>query len=405
MDGAARLPQRRPIEALTGLRFVAALIVVVSHLPQIIPIDWLQEALGRQGAAGVTIFFVLSGFVLAYNYAEFFRTSTTGALHFMRARIARIWPINVVSLIITTLLLLWWGNPPSPVPWVVNLLMLQALVPTQAMLFSWNPPAWSVSCELIFYCSFPFFLYGVLTHTRSVGALLRLAAALFVIQLLCFCVVAVAADYLLHQSGRSASEISWTLDRIKSFPGLRIWEFFLGCVLGLVLLQARVDSDGWWRVLDRRRIRDAMLVACGLGLLVTLVLTSAVDPSNRNLLARLASVGLYVVYTPLAVLLVTAIAWGPTTINPLLERRWVLRLGEASYSFYMLQWNVILIAIAISGGAPTWFPLATLGWGQSAAAIIALTFISLASAGWIELPTRRFLRGGAPYTRPAVPLA
>jgi peptidoglycan/LPS O-acetylase OafA/YrhL len=142
MDGTARSPARRPIEALTGLRFFAALLVVVSHFPQIIPIDSFQVTLVRQGAAGVTIFFVLSGFVLTYNYADAFRNSTAGTLAFMRARIARIWPISVVSLAITTSILLWWANTSSAATWVVNLLMLQALVPTKAMLLSWNPPAW-----------------------------------------------------------------------------------------------------------------------------------------------------------------------------------------------------------------------------------------------------------------------
>ena len=115
---------------------------------------------------------------------------------------------------------------------------------------------------------------------------------------------------------------------------------------------------------------------------------------ERGLLAHFTRAGLYVLYTPLAVLLVTAIGWGPTAVNPLLEQRWVLRLGEASYSFYMLQWSALLIVPEVAGGKP--------GWWLSAAAIIVLAFISLASARWIEVPTRRLLRG-APRTRPAVP--
>jgi peptidoglycan/LPS O-acetylase OafA/YrhL len=394
MDGTARSPERRPIEAVTGLRFFAALLVVVSHFPQIIPIDRCQVTLGHQGAAGVTIFFVISGFVLTYNYADAFRTSTAGTLAFMRSRIARIWPINIVSLAIITLILLWWANPSSAATWVVNLLMLQALVPTKAMLLSWNPPAWSVSCELIFYCLFPFFC-GVLGRIRPASRLLQLGVAFFAIEVLLFCVMAVAVDQLLHQSGKSAQEISWTIDRIKCFPALRIWEFFLGCLMGLVFLHARAGNDGWWRVLDRRHARDAMLAASALGLLALLVLPLAVDLPERGLLAHLTTVGLYVVYTPLAVLIVTAVAWGPTTINPLLEQRWVLRLGEASYSFYMLQWGALLIATVIAGGTP--------GWWLSAAAILVLAFVSLVSARWIESPIRRFLRG-APYTRPAASL-
>ena len=384
MDGTARSTLRRPIEALTGLRFFAALIVAVSHFPQVIPIDGLQVALERQGAAGVTIFFVLSGFVLTYNYADTFGASTTGALTFLRARIARIWPINVVALVVVTPLVIWWATAPSPASWVVNLLMLQALIPSKGM-NTWNIPAWSVSCELIFYCAFPFFVCWVLGRVRRASRLLQLAVGLFAVQVLCFVVVAVAADRRLGQSGKSAEDITLMLERMKFFPGLRMWEFFLGCVMGLAFLRARSGGDGWWRVLGSRRVRDAMLAAGALGAVALLVLPSAVDLPERGLLAHLTTAGLYVVYTPLAVLLVTAIGWGPTAVNPLLERRWALRLGEASYSFYMLQWSVVLIVAEIADGTP--------GWWLSAAAIVVLAFISLASARWIEEPTRRLLRG------------
>jgi peptidoglycan/LPS O-acetylase OafA/YrhL len=400
MDGTARSPERRPIEALTGLRFFAALLVVVSHFPHIIPIDRYHVSLVHQGAAGVAMFFVLSGFVLTYNYADTFRTSTTGAVAFMRARIARIWPINIVSLAITTVILLWWANSSSPATWVVNLLMLQAVVPTKAMLLSWNPPAWSVSCELVFYCLFPFFC-GVLGRVRPAGRLPQLAMAFFAIEVLLFCVMAVVVDQLLRQSSGTAQEISWAIERIKSFPGFRIWEFFLGCLMGLVFLHARAGNDGWWRVLDRCHIRNGMLGTSALGLLALLVLPLAVDLPERGLLAQLTTVGRYVLYTPLAVLTVTAVAWGPTIISPLLEQRWVLRMGEASYSFYMLQWNALLIATVIAGGTPGWFLPVLPGWWLSVAAILVLAFVSLASMRWIEVPARRFLRG-APVTRVAL---
>ncbi|MFM9847905.1 MAG: acyltransferase family protein [Hyphomicrobiaceae bacterium] len=391
MNGASSI-QRRPIEALTGLRFVAALIVAVSHFPQVIPNNSLQVALARQGSAGVTIFFVLSGFVLTYNYADTFLSSTAGALKFLRARIARIWPMNVVSLFVTTLLFVWWANPPSSIPWVVNLLMLQSLVPTKGMIW-WHAPAWSVSCELIFYCAFPSFLYWVLGRIHSAVRLLRLVVALMAVQVLCFCVVAVAVELLLHQSGRSPEEISVTLERIKFFPGLRMWEFFLGCVMGLAFLYAKAGGDGWWRVFAHRRARDAMVAASVVGLMVLLLLPSVVDLPEQGLLAQFARAGLYVVYTPLAMLLVTAIGWGPTAISPLLEWRWTVRLGEASYSFYMLQWSMQLITTKIADGAPAWRLSSDLGWWFSALAILVLVFISLATARWIEVPTRRFLRG------------
>lgn len=120
-------------------------------------------------------------------------------------------------------------------------------------------------------------------------------------------------------------------------------------------------------MLGRRRIRDAMVTA--FALLALLALPSVIVLPERSLLAHLTRVGLYVAYIPLAVLLVTAIGWGPTAVNPLLEQRWAFRLGEARYSFYMLQWGALLIVTEIAGGTPSlWL---------SAAAIVFLLFISL----------------------------
>ena len=90
MDGVAKSPERREIAALTGLRFVAALLVVISHFPQIVPIDRLHNTLVQQGAAGVTIFFVLSGFVLTYNYAGTFGASSGAVSTNARSRSARL---------------------------------------------------------------------------------------------------------------------------------------------------------------------------------------------------------------------------------------------------------------------------------------------------------------------------
>ena len=156
------------------------------------------------------------------------------------------------------------------------------------------------------------------------------------------------------------------------------------------------------RVASRHAVERAEIIAGILAaVLALLVLPVAVDLPERGLLAQLTTVGRYVLYTPLAVLTVTAVAWGPTIISPLLEQRWVLRMGEASYSFYMLQWNALLIATVIAGGTPGWFLPVLPGWWLSVAAILVLAFVSLASMRWIEAPARRFLRG-APVTRAAL---
>ena len=64
------------LPALTGIRFYAALLVYLSHVPIIPGGESLvgQRLLFNAGVVGVSFFFVLSGFILTYNYADVFRT-------------------------------------------------------------------------------------------------------------------------------------------------------------------------------------------------------------------------------------------------------------------------------------------------------------------------------------------
>src|SRR5579884_322931 len=94
--------ERRPeIPALTGVRAVAAVLVVLYHY-SIHPVastfvpDRLRFALAPAGLGflGVDLFFILSGFILAYNYWHRIRTGgPRGYVRFLVLRLARIYPV------------------------------------------------------------------------------------------------------------------------------------------------------------------------------------------------------------------------------------------------------------------------------------------------------------------------
>src|SRR5262245_1529969 len=65
-------PRRPALPALTSVRFLAALHVVVYHFFLVFPsrLPWLVAGVIGAGYTGVSFFFVLSGFVLAYNYLD-----------------------------------------------------------------------------------------------------------------------------------------------------------------------------------------------------------------------------------------------------------------------------------------------------------------------------------------------
>src|ERR1700745_1382279 len=126
MEGP-RLPR---LEALTSIRFAAAAIIVIHHTPGFFALSW--PLWGRvQWDAGVTFFFVLSGFIMMYTYAG--SLQAIGARAFWVRRIARIWPAHVIALLLILILLpqAQWTTSESPtaVSFVANLFLLQAWIP------------------------------------------------------------------------------------------------------------------------------------------------------------------------------------------------------------------------------------------------------------------------------------
>jgi len=160
---------RHPLQALTGLRFFLALWVVVFHLVPATPglaIAWLPGApdavncLLRTGYVAVTVFFVLSGFVLAYNYDLGAPWCGKQRRRFAIARFSRVYPAyfaGLLSLIPVAVYRLWRDIPLGEYSFssgILNLLLLQAWSPRHAL--SWNYPGWSLSCEAFYYAIFPF---------------------------------------------------------------------------------------------------------------------------------------------------------------------------------------------------------------------------------------------------------
>lgn len=109
-DGRLAIGPARPtLLALNGLRGAAILWIVVYHvnafLPQALQDDSLQGVIKRlasQGSLGVDVFFMVSGFVLWWNYSErLARMTWTGYRSFLQARLARTYPVYFVFLTIS----------------------------------------------------------------------------------------------------------------------------------------------------------------------------------------------------------------------------------------------------------------------------------------------------------------
>src|ERR1700731_2841056 len=194
-------PQALP--ALTGARFIAAASVVgyryqsIMHCPA-----WLDPLLGS-GRSGVCFFYILSGFILTYNYKSWFADNTKRWKLFAEARLARVYPMYFVSMLLALAVVVGWDLPryrtlleessyAHLTSWnmtgsfLADTFCLQPFMPSPEVELLWNPANWSIPCELFFYLCFPVFLVWLNKRRMTRRGLIATAAVIYAVQSLVF---------------------------------------------------------------------------------------------------------------------------------------------------------------------------------------------------------------------------
>lgn len=165
------------IKPLTSLRFVFALMVFAAHCYVIDP--HFSHFIYKEGFVGVSFFFVLSGFIIAYNYQRKFERKTATKRAFWIARFARVYPLHIATLLLSLitggyLLAMNWD---TALKFCSQLFLVHPFVPQMDYFFSFNSPSWSLGCEQLFYLLFPFLTLW-LSNTRKLFWLLIATGAL-----------------------------------------------------------------------------------------------------------------------------------------------------------------------------------------------------------------------------------
>ena len=113
------------------------------------------------GGFFVTLFFVLSGFIIAGKYQNFLKCSDTRTYYahtaeFLILRFGRLYPLHAFIIIcIFVFNYISYGNPlenESITSLLITLLLLNGMGIIDG--FGWNPPSWSVSTEFWAYLIF-----------------------------------------------------------------------------------------------------------------------------------------------------------------------------------------------------------------------------------------------------------
>lgn len=338
------------LHALTGLRGIAAWLVVIYHyreaLAPLVPRAALTVA--AQGALAVDLFFVLSGFIIALNYRKVFQADGMRAYgRFLLLRMARIYPLHIVMLAVFVLYialvsLVRGRDELHSVGYLIeSIFLVQAWVPgTEPAL---NVPAWSISTEMFACLLFPAMAL-VAERARAWTAFGVLGAALLALMM-----------------------------AAPAFGGLRgdIAHFGLArCVLEFT---AGVMVQRLWELGSHRPWLGMVALAAG----VALALCLAAGAPDSLVMPAAFCCAIYGLAAP------------GTPLRRLLTGRALMLLGRISYATY-LSHEFVKICVKFLLARPD-----VPAWVLLPAYVAAVLLISWLLYEFVELPGRRLLRGFA----------
>lgn len=330
--------------ALTGIRGVAALFVVIYHFSN------AKLFLFWNGYLAVDLFFILSGFIMSMVYARNFaeEVSLNGFMRFLYHRFARIYPLYASILAF----MIWYytsnGSILEPKTISNNLLLVQGLFGGSLV-----GASWSVSVELVAYITFPFICLAVHKH-RSLS--------LFIV------IVSFLGLYSLP--GMNTYHSSGLLDIYTG--GLAVFRGVFGFLIGIGVFNLLPAINE--RLLSSGFFGDAIL-----SLIVILLFYKGYD----------------LIFVILCTIYIALLYKGNSISKYILSTRPMYFLGEISFSVYMVH----LIFQRQYGGVFVELSQTYIGnYDYAPMALMLLSTVMVATVTYliIERPARRMLRALEP---------
>jgi peptidoglycan/LPS O-acetylase OafA/YrhL len=326
---------------LDTLRFVFAAIVVVGHA---FGWGWVPR-----GALAVDFFFLLSGFVLAHWIVE----RQPKYWPFVKARIARMWPLHAVTAVVTVAIYyntggrLFPGEDSAAFTLLANLLFLQNSGIMDGLTL--NFPSWSIGAE--FWVNVLLLWFVVMGRRVGLAALLGGAA--------------LAVLLLYHPKFDHAHHQSFYITTLGT----------VRCVAGVMFGYLIYEITRRGKPLPWLQAVQAVLLVAALYMCVT-------GPSEPR--SNMVAYGLMAC-------LLAALAY-PTALTRWLGHPVLAWLGNLSFAIYMIH-GPLLIAARRSGFI---IPNQTT-WIEGAAYIAILMFLAVGSFYLLEKPAKkRILALGMP---------
>ena len=357
--------KRRYITGLDGIRAIAVIMVLAYHL---------KLALFKSGFLGVTVFFVLSGYLITgILISEVEEEGTIDLKNFWLRRIRRLVPavmsmavvIIFVSAVVNKIIFTkgckdflasvlgfnnWWQ--------IFNKVSYfeAAGVPSPFT------HCWSLAIETQFYLIYPLILLGIYKLVKSRGEGRAKRGLLFAGVTLLLALISVILMIVLFDPQQDASRVYYGTDT-------RAFSLLFGALLAIL----------WdYRMVPRRLSASVNMVLGSVSFAVLLVMTIAINGSS-NFWYR----GGQFFGTILTVLMVYAVSGRKTWFSRFLSNPVLKWIGDRSYSIYLWHYPIILL---ISKGIKA-------SWWITLIEIVLSVVLAELSYRFIETPIRHGIIG------------
>lgn len=357
--------KRRYITGLDGIRAIAVIMVLAYHL---------KLALFKSGFLGVTVFFVLSGYLITgILISEVEEEGTIDLKNFWLRRIRRLVPavmsmavvIIFVSAVVNRIIFTkgckdflasvlgfnnWWQ--------IFNKVSYfeAAGVPSPFT------HCWSLAIETQFYLIYPLILLGIYKLAKSRGEGRAKRGLLFAGVTLLLALISVILMIVLFDPQQDASRVYYGTDA-------RAFSLLFGALLAIL----------WeYRMVPRRLSASVNMVLGSVSFAVLLVMTIAINASS-NFWYR----GGQFFGTILTVLMVYAVSGRKTWLSRFLSNPVLKWIGDRSYSIYLWHYPIILL---ISKGIKA-------SWWITLIEIVLSVVLAELSYRFIETPIRHGIIG------------
>ena len=319
------------IYSLHGVRFLSSLLVLIAHINV-----WgtpLQQSpyyntLVHLPGIGMSAFFILSGFLIHYLYHGISLSSFSSVKNYYISRIARIYPLYIVMVYLCYKNIGVTYSAQS-----YSDLLLASFVGVQTWFYTLVDgnmfaianfsSGWSISTELFFYFTYPFFSHRIasLDFKKAIKRLLIIISLGYCTIFLSYKVIALFPNLLGPNYGNSFFQ--WW---VYLSPYIRMFEFLTGCLLAQIFINFPSERA----LLLKKHFSIAAIIS----VIGTILLFKFYMAGGSGLVGTFA---MTFGYTPFLAIIIFYCAQYIVIPKNTLMARILLVLGECSFALYMMQ--------------------------------------------------------------------